>query len=138
MLGSVGGSLLSGVVTDHLFRRNVKWLAGMPAVFLATAGPIAVFGCLTTNLTVLFVAVALIKGLLVGSFIPSYSIIHYVISANKRGVAVALKIMGVSIIGVGIFPLIVGFISDVLQANYGNASLRYGLLGFCYTMSVGG
>ena len=137
LLGSVGGSLLSGIVTDHLFRRNVKWLAGMPALFLATAGPIAVFGCLTTNLSVLFAAVALIKGFLVGSFIPSYSVIHYVIPANKRGVAVALKIMGVSIIGVGIFPLIVGLISDVLQANYGNASLRYGLLGFAILCPFG-
>ena len=137
LLGSVGGSLLSGIVTDHLFRRNVKWLAGMPALFLAAAGPIAVIGCLTTNLSVLFAAVVFIKGLLVGSFVPSYSVIHYVISANKRGVAVAVKIMGVSIIGVGIFPLIVGMISDILQANYGNASLRYGLLGFAVLCPIG-
>ena len=137
LLGSVGGSLLSGIVTDRLFRRNVKWLAGMPALFMLTAGPIAVIGCLTSNLSVLFVAVVFIKGLLVGSFVPSYSIVHYVVSANKRGIAVALKIMGVSILGVGIFPMIVGMISDVLQTNYGNASLRYGLLGFAVLCPLG-
>ena len=137
LLGAVAGSLLSGIVTDRLFRRNVKWLAGMPALFLIVAGPIAVIGCLTTDLRVLFVAVVLIKGLLVGSYVPSYSIVHYVTSASKKGVAIALKIMTVSIIGVGIMPLIVGMISDVLQDSYGNASLRYGLLGFALLCPIG-
>ncbi len=137
LLGSVGGSLLSGIVTDRLYRRSVKWLAGMPALFLTIAGPIAIIGFLSSNLPILFAAIVLIKGLLVGSFVPSYSVIHYVIAANKRGVAVALKIMCVSIIGVGIFPLIVGMVSDVLQANYGNASLRYGLLGFALLCPLG-
>ena len=137
LLGAVAGSLLSGIVTDRLFRRNVKWLAGMPALFLLVAGPIAVVGCLTTDLRVLFVAVVLIKGFLVGSYVPSYSIVHYVTSASKKGVAIALKIMAVSIIGVGIMPLIVGMISDVLQDSYGNASLRYGLLGFALLCPIG-
>lgn len=130
LIGSFCGSVLSGLVTDKLFARSPKWLAVMPAIFLALAGPVAFWGFTSNSLQVLFIAVALLKGLLVGSFVPTFSIVHYVIPANKRGLAVATKLMITSIVAVGIFPIIVGLISDELRASFAEASLRYGLLGF--------
>lgn len=130
ILGSGFGAIVSGWATDKMFRKDPRWLAGMPTVCMFLAGPIALWSFTTSELSILFIGIAALKGMLVGSFVPTFSIVHYVIPARMRGVAVATKLMLVTIVAVGIFPVIVGTVSDMLKESYGNDSLRLGLLWF--------
>lgn len=130
IIGSGCGAIVSGWVTDKMFARDARWLAGMPVLYMLLAGPIAFIAFSSTSLVVLFVCIALLKGVLVGSQVPTMSIVHYITPARMRGLAVAIKIMATTVIAAGVFPVAVGFISDQLTENYGSDSLRLGLLGF--------
>lgn len=137
LFGSCAGAVVSGAVADYLYKRNVRWLAILPALLLILTGPFAFVAFLAEDLVVLFLGVVVIKAFLVGSQVSSFSVVHYVVPSNMRGVAIATKVVLTSIVGVGVFPLIVGAVSDVLAAAYGDASLRYGLVLFTVLCPLG-
>ncbi len=130
LIAALAGTIGSGILTDKLFEKNPKWLAYLPSIAMLLAAPAAIAAFSTTNLVALFVLLTLTKALLYTNIAPSFAVVHYVVQARRRGVAVALKILMVSIVGAGIFPVIVGLISDIFTANYGNDALRYGVIAF--------
>ena len=130
LTGALFGNMCSGILTDKLFVKNPRWLAYLPSIAMLMAGPLAIAAFSTSDMVSLFILLALTKGVLYANMAPSYAVVHYVVSARRRGVAVALKILMVSIVGVGIFPVIVGLISDIFNDRYGNDALRYGVMAF--------
>ena len=135
LTGALVGNICSGILTDMLFAKNPRWLAYLPCIAMLMAGPLAIAAFSTSSMVYLFILLALTKAVLYANVAPSYAVVHYVVSARRRGVAVALKILMISIIGVGIFPVIVGLISDILSARYGDDALRYGVIAFAMLLS---
>lgn len=136
IIGSGCGAVVSGWVTDKMFKRDARWLAGMPVFYMLLGGPIAYIAFSSSNLTILFICIALLKGVLVGSQVPTFSMVHYVVPARMRGVAIASIIMATTVVAAGFFPVVVGLISDLLRESYGSDSLRLGLLGFAVLCPV--
>ena len=130
LIAAVVGNLGSGWLTDRLFKLSPKWLARCPAIAMLFAGPAAIMAFSSTNMISLVVFLTLTKALLYANLAPSFAAVHYVIPSRQRGVAVALKILLVSIVGVGMFPVFIGLISDIFTSSYGNDALRYGVIAF--------
>jgi len=61
---------------------------------------------------------------------PMYALPQTLVPANMRATATAIIFLSSNLIGMGLGPLAVGFVSDVFQPIFGRESLRYALLLF--------
>ena len=59
---------------------------------------------------------------------PTLALIQTLVPARMRAVAASIVLSLVSLIGMGLGPLLVGALSDALVPPFGAASLRYALL----------
>lgn len=121
-LGSVVGHTVGGPLCDWLGRRDLRWYVwlGMIAGFLsmgiawmALSGPMnAVFPLLGLNM--------LIGGM---SAAPLMAVIAGLAPVHSRSVAVAMLMITINVIGFGLGPVFVGWLSDMLTPTYGKEAL---------------
>jgi len=57
---------------------------------------------------------------------PAYAAMSDIIAANRRATALAIFNLGLTMVGSGLGPLMVGILSDALTPLHGNESLRAG------------
>jgi MFS family permease len=145
-IGSVAGSLLSGLLCDKLVQRDQRWQLGLPlmgvalsipaalAFFLWPAGGHWTVGAVTVPHPIAFA----FAFSLFASWWPalSYSAISHMVPSGQRGVAAATLNLSMTLFGLGIGPLATGFLSDLLVPLYGQEGLRYALVGAMSLMVV--
>jgi MFS family permease len=128
--GGLFGTLLGGVLGTIVAKRDTRPFAPL-LVMLCTALPAIPF--IVLFLLAPTVKLAVIGGLF-GGFLTS---MHYGslmavalgrIPSLRRGMASSVLILGQTVIGFGMGPLIVGAISDGLSGSLGIESLRYAML----------
>lgn len=133
------GALLSGWLCDTLGKRDHRWRLGVP-----------VLGCLLSLPTGLaFYSMPAGDALTVGSFVipkalgfymafgltavwwtaPVYTVLSELIAPHRRASSIAVFNMGLSLLGAGLGPLAIGFLSDALVPLFGNEALRWALAG---------
>lgn len=61
---------------------------------------------------------------------PVFACIQSLVNQGMRATAIALVYLVANLIGLGLGPLAIGIVSDMLTANYGDESLRYSLILF--------
>jgi MFS family permease len=134
-LASVGGSLWGGALADRLSRHDLRWQLGVPMLGIALALPCSV-GYLLLPPGALVPAVALVAGF--SLFIswwaaPVYAALSLVVPPRRRATANAMMLMAGAVVGTGVGPLGVGWLSDLLARLGADASpggsLRWALLG---------
>ncbi len=127
-LGGAVGSWLGGHVSDRLRAIDVRWSLWFVALVFVVARPFAMgFYWVddTTLALALFVLPAAVGAIHIG---PSVAVLHERIDPPLRPLASALFLMILTLVGLGIGPLAVGALSDLVFAPYGEDSLRYALL----------
>ncbi|MCK0508084.1 spinster family MFS transporter [Aromatoleum anaerobium] len=131
------GTLLCGNLTDRLVARDLGWQLGVPAIgclisvpfglgfYLWPAGVAFHVGSLAIPEAFLFY--------LGFSFtatwwaVPCFGAISHLFPPNRLGQATALFVMGMTLFGVGLGPLVVGGLSDLFADRVGHEALRYAL-----------
>lgn len=131
------GTLLCGSITDRLVARDPGWQLGVPfiacllsvplglAFYLWPAGTAFHLGAMPIPEAYLFY--------LAFSFtatwwsVPCFGAISHLFPANRLAQASAIFVMGMTLFGVGLGPLIVGSLSDFFTASIGKEALRYAL-----------
>lgn len=129
-LAGGGGVALGGWLADRLAKRSQKWYVWISAVTLSITLPLALFTFLADNPASLWLAY--VPYVLFGAmwFGPSLAITHSLVGLRQRAVASAALFFIINMIGLGIGPLAVGSISDLLRPEYGDADgLRYAIIG---------
>jgi MFS family permease len=127
-VGSVIGTLGGGWLADRLGRRDVRWLAWMPAIALIAAAPVFFCAFLTPDLTT-FLALALVGYTLLLAGLPAiYAAVHTVCGSARRAMAIAIMLFSATLLGGGFGPLLTGAFSDALSATYGALGLRYSMM----------
>ncbi|UTW12246.1 spinster family MFS transporter [Marinobacterium rhizophilum] len=135
---AAAGMLFSGWFADHLISRNPRWQLFIPQIGHGI-GILAMLAYLLwpTDSTLILngfaVPTAIIWCGINGFFAvwwvgPCFSLITRLVPPQSRAVAMACQTVLVTLLGVGIGPLVVGFISDLLVPTLGTESLRYSLL----------
>ena len=143
LVGVVGGScsaigtLTCGWVTDRMARRDCGWQLGVPllgtllsipfglAYFLWPAGAaFTAFG--------IGVPVAFLFYIPFGFFgtwwaTPCLGAISHLFPAGRLAQATSIFVMGMSLLGVGLGPLVTGMLSDYFTPIAGSEALRYSL-----------
>lgn len=131
LIAGVGGGLgtfLGGLMADRLAVRDRRWPLWLPAGVLCLALPFLVLTfVLPDKLSALLVYI--FPASVISCYLaPAIAVLHGLAPNRMRAMASAMLFLVINIIGLGIGPVAIGFVSDMLVATAGAESLRYALL----------
>jgi MFS family permease len=126
---TAAGVVLAGRLADRLSRRDVRWLAWIPALACALALPFALGFALAPShgLSIAWLIPATLLGAMVIG--PVFTAVQSAVWPNVRAVAAAWISLLLTAFGLGIGPPIVGWATDLGAATHGPDALRYALAG---------
>ena len=131
--GFVGmmATLLGGWCTTRYAARKESLQMKTVAGVIALCTIVYSIGYLSDSKYVSLACISLVVGGLIPMIqAPIYSAIQSLVYHRMRSFALAFIFMLANLIGLGLGPLAVGVISDLLSNSYGSESLRYALLVF--------
>ena len=127
------GTLLGGYLGDKFGGRDLRFNMTMPAIATLLSIPFYVFGLLTDDLIVAFIVLAIPPILNTLWYGPVYATVQGLVRPETRATAAAILLFVINIIGLGLGPLGIGIISDVIGQGFGlgvNEGLRWSLITF--------
>lgn len=124
------GVFAGGYIADRLAARtgDRRWYMWVSAIAIVIAIPFVIAGLLAPTkfgALGLFFPATLFAYLYLG---PTFAMTQSMVAPRMRAVASAILLFILNLIGLGLGPLAVGKISDVLADSLGNESLRYALI----------
>ncbi len=128
LLGGLAGIWAGGWLGDRFGHREHAWFARIPAIaFLATV-PFYVLAILSPNLWLTFFVLLVPTALGLVWLGPVISTIQHLVQPSMRATASAVFLFINNLIGIGFGTYAIGALSDALQAQFGEHSLRYSIL----------
>lgn len=121
------GTFLGGYLADKLGQRDSRWFMVLPAISGLLAAVFMISGFLVTSKTA---SLVLLAGMwLVGSawYAPIIAMSQGLVSPRVRAMSMAMILFLLNLIGMGLGPVIVGWLSDLMTDAHGANGLRYAL-----------
>jgi MFS family permease len=120
--------LFGGIFSDRFSERNPHWRLWIVAAAL-TIFPVAVLVLLHTG-SIAVIGIAAKSSTLLTAIhkAPTSAVTLNLKPPRKRARATALTLFLTNLLGGGLGPLIVGWVSDALRPTFGEDSLRYALI----------
>jgi MFS family permease len=128
LTGGVLGTYGGGWLADRLGIRDTRWYVWVPAIATLLGIPLGILFYLWPHP---YSALALaIPGAILGPMYlgPTFAITQGLVKVRMRALASAVLLFILNLIGLGLGPWFVGFLSDALVPVYEAESLRYSLL----------
>jgi MFS family permease len=133
LITGLGGAIaiaVSGWVTDRLADRSQSWYARFPAITIGLTLPLVPLTFLTADTGTMFLAYIPYEMLGATWLGASLAVAHSIVDLRQRAVASAVLFFLINLIGLGLGPLIIGTLSDLLRPTQGDADgLRYAIIG---------
>ena len=121
------GTFLGGYIGDRMVKKDLKWYLLLPAIANLISLPFAAVAFFSVN-PMLALLVYIIPNVTYATYIgPSLAVLHGLVPAEQRSFSTAIYHCITNLIGLGLGPLTVGFISDQLAPSMGADSLRWAL-----------
>ncbi|QIG78800.1 spinster family MFS transporter [Stakelama tenebrarum] len=133
LIGGTIGVFSGGVLADKLGKRDKSWYLRLPAIAWAITIPTFALGLLSPNPWIAWPLLLIPNGLNILWLGPITTAVQHLVPRHMRATASASFLLINNLIGLGLGPTLIGFISTGLSASYGTESLRYaavGCLGF--------
>lgn len=127
LVSTVLGTILAGVIVDRLARRDVAWKLRLPGLACIVATPIMGAALLSPDYKTCLILYALANTLVFMALPALYSAVYGVAIDSERSMAIALLGLVTNLIGLGLGPVFIGGVSDMLNPSFGQDSLRYAL-----------
>ena len=144
IIGAVGG----GILCDRLVKRDQRWQLWLPAIGAFATAPLMLAFLLwpeshqiTVGDSMIPVAIifTLLGGVVAAFWIgPTYAAIQTLSPGNMRAQAAAIFLFLFNLIGMGLGPLVIGILSDLLTPIFGVDSLRYAMASSLSLVFLGG
>ena len=133
ILGIAGGFgfFSGGYIADRFGRvrqRNALWFIATTQVVTAGLYALVFLAPTATWCLVAFIVPAAVSNFYLA---PVLAQTQGLVDLRMRGVASAIMLLILNLIGLGVGPLAVGWLSDVLSTRFGEDSLRWALMTFC-------
>jgi len=122
------GIVLGGRLADYLGARDARWYLWIVALALLISVPAGVFVFLLDDIRA--VLLLMVLPVMLGNFYQAttFAQTQTLVGLRMRSVASAILLFVINIVGLALGPSVVGLISDLLAADYGEHSLRWALL----------
>jgi MFS family permease len=128
LVGGLAGIWLGGVLADRFGTRRRGAYVVVPAIAFAATVPFYIGAVLSTSLVLAFVLLLVPTALGLAWLGPVMSAIQHVVVPGMRATASAVFLLVINLLGLGAGTLVLGWLSDLLQARFGDDSLRYAIL----------
>jgi hypothetical protein len=127
---SAVGTFLGGHLADRLSvrTRDRRWYLWLPGYATLVMVPFQFVTYLGSSLEAVIPAFCVMMVLAAFFFGPSFAMTQALATFRMRAVATSLLLFVQTLIGLGLGPLVAGFLSDRLAPAVGIDSLRYGLV----------
>ena len=126
-IGGAIGSFAGGWLTDYLGKKDTRQYLKVPAWAIILSILFAAAGLFLKNTFSSILCLGLCASLQSMYLGPSIAVVHRLVSASMRSLASAVLFLVLNLIGLGLGPLVVGLVSDVLSPTLGNESLRWAM-----------
>jgi predicted MFS family arabinose efflux permease len=126
------GTLLGGRLADHFAVKDARAYAVIPAVGALAGLPFSI-AALNADSLMLALGLLLAPGLLGSMWLgPAYGVVQSLVRPQTRATATAVLLFVANLVGLGLGPLAVGIVSDVLvgQGHSGADAIKWSLMGF--------
>ena len=118
-ISGVVGSLSGGLLTDRFSKNDPRAQMSIPAIGALLSTPFY-FVVLFTDSAVIALAMLFLPSILNAFwFGPAYAAVQGLVQPSSRATATAVMLFILNLIGLGLGPLIVGFLSDAISGNLG-------------------
>lgn len=126
LFGAIG-VLVGGILGDKLGKRDKRWYQWVPGLATILCVPAMLVVFFTTNQYVALLFV-FIPGTLQNVYLGnSIATTHALVGLRWRSTASAILLLIINIVGLGLGPFAVGYLSDMLAPSMGIESLRYSM-----------
>jgi MFS family permease len=122
------GSIVGGLLSDRLARRDRRWYAWLPAVATLTAVPFYLGFLFLPNPWLALLVLTPTVLLNATAIAPLWAANQAISPLRMRATSYAIIHLGLSAVSGGLAPLIVGFLNDVLSPEFDQHAIRYSLL----------
>jgi len=126
------------VFADRYGKHDVRWNMYVPIVatlFSATFAPIFFL----VTITPIALVAAIVPFMMGASYVgPAFAMTQALVPLRMRARAIAILLFVLNMIGLGLGPLAVGKLSDLLKPAFGADSLRYAMTATIITGLIGG
>ncbi len=133
----IAGMLLGGWLVSILAKRDAGWEAWVPAVALAISVPCSFLALMSNSLLLASVGFGAALFFAYIHHGPGLALVQSSVPANRRSMATALMFFCSNMLGLGLGPLAIGFISDLGLADSPGGNLGVGLSFAIIPMIVG-
>ncbi len=133
-LGGMIGTFAGGFLADKFGKIDVRWylwIAVVAEILNIIPTYVAIFSDNTIYVLYNYFLTALFTAVYLG---PCIAVTHNLVNAKMRALSSAILFLVLNLIGLGLGPLGIGWISDYLAPTYGDESLRYA---FCFSFVTG-
>jgi predicted MFS family arabinose efflux permease len=128
-LVAIVGTFLGGWLSDRLAPRDVRWFLWVPAIATLFGVPIGLGYYLSEDPYVALLVFGIPAGIAGPMYLgPSFAMTQTLVKPHMRAMASAILLFIINLIGMGLGPWFVGFLSDALAPRYGVESLRWALV----------
>jgi MFS family permease len=139
LIGGTFGVFMGGVLADRLGKGDRAWYLRLPAIAWAITIPTFAAGLLMPDPWIAWPLLLIPNALNILWLGPVTTAVQHLVPQHMRATASASFLLINNLIGLGVGPTLIGFISTSLKASYGVESLRYaavGCLGFYLIATV--
>jgi MFS family permease len=126
-IGGAAGSFMGGVLTDHFGKKDRSWYLKVPAYAILVCISCAAGAIFLQNTFLAVTCLGLCASLQSLYLGPSLAVAHSLVPASMRALTSAVFFLVINLVGLGLGPLVVGIISDLLKPTLGVESLRWAL-----------
>jgi MFS family permease len=130
LIGGVAGVFAGGWFADRLGKGDRAWYARLPAIAWFITAPLFAIGLLSPDPRLAWALLLIPNGLNILWLGPVTTAVQHMVPQHMRATASASFLLINNLIGLGVGPYLIGFLSGQLKASYGIDSLRYGAV-FC-------
>src|SRR5437764_2005704 len=125
LIGGSVGVFAGGWFADRLGQRDRGWYAKLPAVAWLITAPTFALGLMVPNLWLAWPLLLIPNALNILWLGPVTTAVQHLVERPMRATASASFLLINNLIGLGVGPLLIGHVSDVLKKTYGGEALRY-------------
>lgn len=128
LIGGVIGVVGGGMLADRLGRKDRGWYAKLPMIAWLITAPGYALSLMTPNVPLAWVVMLIPAALNIFWMGPVTNAVQHLVPAPMRSTASGSFLFINNLIGLGVGPLLMGFMSDEFHARFGEDSLRISVI----------